>query len=314
MQAVENEFDSALKNFVVAVSLGDPQQGIYRAATYAAQRRFAEAETVLSQAKPMGIATTDIFLPRQGIVQRLDRGHWERERSEIVEAAANAQKVGLIYDRAYRAMALSLDDYTEPKFEQIRALRIFIAGARKASGQPPAVNHEDAVFAAVLGAYLAARAGDKSLAQTTFAATARETRDSGYTNLEHLRAIAEAEVARRDGTAQEAIARLEPTVDGTELYLTHVALADAYTAAGRSEDAFREAQWLAAHRGRAYWRSIVCTSYRPAMSSSQISRCGGWRTRACAWARRRSAKTIGCFRRDMASKRAAALQLRVRNV
>lgn len=252
MQAVENQFDSAINNFAVAVSLGDPQQGIYRAATYAAQRRFAEADQVLSQAKPTGIATTDIFLPRQRIVQQLDQGHWERERSGIVEAAANAPKIGLIYDRTYRAMALSLDDYTEPKSEQIRALRNFIAGARRASEQPPAVNHEDAVFAAVLGAYLSARAGDKSLAQTTLAATARETLDSGYTNLEHLQAIAEAEVAWRDGRAQQAIARLEPTLDGAELYLTHVALVDAYTAAGRNEDAFGEAQWLAEHRGRAY--------------------------------------------------------------
>lgn len=251
MQAAENQFDSALKNFNVAVSLGNPQQGIYRAATYAAQRRFAEADQVLSQAKPIGIATTDIFLPRQGIVQQLDRGHWEHVRSGIVEAASNASKVGPIYDRAYRAMALSLDDYTEPKAEQIRALRKFIAGARKASEQP-AANHEDAVFATVFGAYLAARAGEKSLAQTTLAATAPQTRDSGYTNLEHLQSIAEAEVAWRDGRAQEAIARLEPTLDGTELYLTHVALVDAYTAAGRNEDAFREAQWLAAHRGRAY--------------------------------------------------------------
>jgi putative peptide modification system cyclase len=252
MQAAENQFDSALKHFDIAVSLGNPHQGIYRAATYAAQRRFAEAEQVLSQAKPSGIATTDIFFPRQGIVQQLDRGNWERARSSIVEAAANASKVGPLYDRAYLAMALSLDDYEVPKAEQVRALRNFIAGARKASEQPSAADHEDAMFATVFGAYLAARAGEKSLAQTTLAATATQTRNSGYTNLEHLQDIAEAEVAWRDGRAQEATARLEPTLDGTELYLTHAALVDAYTAAGRNEDAFGEAQWLAAHRGRAY--------------------------------------------------------------
>jgi putative peptide modification system cyclase len=252
MQAMENQFDSALKNFAVAVSLGNPQQGIYRAATYAAQRRFSEADQILSQAKPTGIATEDIFLPQQGIVQRLDQGDWEHARSSLVEPAANASKVGPLYERAYRAMILSLDDYAEPKTEHIRALRNFIAGARKSSEQPPATDHEDAVFASVFGAYLAARAGDKSLAQSTLAATARETRNSGYTNLEHLQDIAEAEVAWRDGRAQDAVARLEPKLDGTELYLTHVALADAYTAAGRIEDALREAQWLAAHRGRAY--------------------------------------------------------------
>jgi putative peptide modification system cyclase len=252
MQAAENQFEAAVKNFNVAVSLGNPQQGIYRAATYAAQRRFAEADQVLSQAKPIGIATTDIFLPREGIVQQLDRGNWERARSSIDASAANASNVGPIYDRIYRGMALSLDDYAGPKAEQMAALRKFIDGAFNDSRQPAAANHEDALFAAVFGAYLAARAGDKSLAQTTLAATAPQTRDSGYTNLEHLQSIAEAEVAWRDGRAQEAIARLEPTIDGKELYLTHAALVDAYTAAGRGEDAFKEAQWLAAHRGRAY--------------------------------------------------------------
>lgn len=257
LQAAENQFDSALKNFAVALSLGDPQQGIFWAATYAAQRRFADADQVLSQAKPMGFTTTDVFLPREGLVQQLDQGHWEQVRPKIDEAAAKASKVGPLYELAYRAMALSLDDYTEPKPEQIRALRDFIAGARKAALDAPAVEHENAVFATVLGAYLAARAGDESLAHSTLAATAREISGSGYTNLEHLQAIAEAEVLWRDGRAPEAIARLTPTVDGAELFLTHVALVDAYTAAGRNEEALREAQWLTAHRGRAYLESNI---------------------------------------------------------
>jgi putative peptide modification system cyclase len=252
MQAAENQFDAALKSFSIAVSLGNPQQGIYRAATYAAQRRFAEADQVLSQAKPNGIATSDIFLPVEGIVQQLDRGDWARARSGIEESAANASSVGPVYDRAYRGMALSLDDYAGAKAGRIRALRKFIAGAREAAEEPAAANHEDALFAMVFGAYLAARAGEKSLAQTTLAATAPWIRDSGFTNLEHLESIAEAEVAWRDGRAGEAISRLQPTLDGTELYLTHAALVDAYAAAGRNEDAFTEARWLAAHRGRAY--------------------------------------------------------------
>jgi hypothetical protein len=149
-------------------------------------------------------------------------------------------------------MTLSLEDYAEPKAEHLRALRDFISGSRKAAEQPPATDHQDAMFATVFGAYLAARAGDNSLAKSTLASTVREIRNSGYPNLEHLQAIAEAEVATREGRAAEAVARLESTLDGTELYLTHVALADAYTAAGRADDALREAQWLAAHRGRAY--------------------------------------------------------------
>jgi putative peptide modification system cyclase len=251
LETAENQFAQALKDFDIAVSLGDDPEGDYRSATYAAQRRFADAEHVLSQAKPTGIATEDVFARLESIVQLSDQGSWQRARAALVEAAGMASQVGPIYERAYRAIILSLDDYTQTPSDQVKALRNFIADARKAADEP-AVTHQDAVFATLLGAYLASRAGDEALAQTTLEWTAAESRDGGYTNLEHMQAIVEAEVDWRNGRAAQAIARLEPTVDGSELYLTHVALADAYTAAGRNEDAFHEAQWLATHRGRAY--------------------------------------------------------------
>jgi putative peptide modification system cyclase len=252
LQAAENEFDTAIKNFDVAVALGDDPPGNFRAAAYAAQRRFPEADHVLSQAKPSGIATEDVLFPREAMVQQLDQGHWGRVRTAIAESLATASQVGPSYERAYRAMALSVEAYAPPSAERVRALRDFIAGARKASEQPQAADHQDTVFANVFGAYLAARSGQLALAQTTLAATAPQSLNSGYTNLEHLQAIAAAEVEWRLGRADDAIQHLEPTVDGSELYLTHVALADAYTAAGRREDAFKQAQWLDAHRGRAY--------------------------------------------------------------
>jgi putative peptide modification system cyclase len=251
LEAAENQFATAIKNFDVAVSLGDDPPGNYRAATYAAQRRFPESERVLSRAKPSGIATDDVFAPRESITEAVDQGDWWHARSALVEAAANASSVGPIYESAYRAMLLSLDDYTRTPSEQLKALRAFIGDARKASDEPT-VNERHAVFATLLGAYLAARAGDLSLAQSTLAWTAAQGRAGGYTNLEHMQAIAAAEIAWRSGRAPAALARLEPTIDGTELYLSHVALADVYTAAGRNEDATREAQWLATHRGRAY--------------------------------------------------------------
>ena len=48
LQAANNQFDAARASFEVAVSLGNPHQGTSRAAAYAAQRRFTEAEQVLS--------------------------------------------------------------------------------------------------------------------------------------------------------------------------------------------------------------------------------------------------------------------------
>jgi putative peptide modification system cyclase len=253
LQAAENQFDAAFKNFDTAVALGDPQQGIFRAAAFAAQRRFAAAQQVLSAAKTSGIATTDVLNPRQGIVIDLDQGHWQHARASIDEYAASAAAVGPQYERAYRAMALSLDDYTAPRAVQAKALRSFIADARKESAESAGSTRRDDLFDIVFGAYLAARAGDDGLARTTLALTGPEIRNSGYSNLEQIESIAEAEVASRSGRAADAVAHLGSLLDGTELVLTHIALADAYTAAGRNEDAAKEARWLVDHRGRAYF-------------------------------------------------------------
>ena len=76
-----------------------------------------------------------------------------------------------------------------------------------------------------------------------------EVRDSGYANLSNMIAIAEAERAREPGV-QDAIELLKPELRGTELYLTHAALRDAYAATGRDADALDESNWLAGHRGR----------------------------------------------------------------
>jgi hypothetical protein len=65
-------------------------------------------------------------------------------------------------------------------------------------------------------------------------------------------AIAEAEHARASGKVPEAIEQLKQELHGAELYLTHVALRDAYVSAGREADALGESGWLAGHRGRAY--------------------------------------------------------------
>ena len=253
LQAAENQFDAAYRNFAAALGVGDATQGTFRAEAYAAQRRFAEARRVLVAAKPSGISTNDVLTARQHIVIDLDQGDWQRARASIDEYAATAAQVGPIYLRSYRAMALSLDAYAATRQAQVRALKVFIADGRKAVAEPPTADRQDALFATVFGAYLAARAGADSLAQATLAATGPLIRNSGYTDLEHLLAIAEAEVDTQSGRASAAVALLLPRLDGTELYLTHVVLADAYTAAARDEDALREAQWLVKHRGRAYF-------------------------------------------------------------
>jgi hypothetical protein len=64
--------------------------------------------------------------------------------------------------------------------------------------------------------------------------------------------VAQAELALVNGNPAQAIRTLHPLVGGTELFLTHVALLDAYRASKDYAAATSEAKWLITHRGRAY--------------------------------------------------------------
>jgi tetratricopeptide (TPR) repeat protein len=250
--AAENQFDPAEKNFSAAAALGNPAQGTFHAAAYAAQRRFSEASKILEQTKSDSTPATDLIPLAARVAFDVDKGNWQHARDQLSDAAEKVTALGPFYSRIHRAQELSLDDYLVPKAKQIAELKAFIADARSAMEDIADTNHANNVFALLFGAYLAARADDYALAQTALTAATPKAHGSGFPNLEHLLAIVEAELSTRQGRPQDAIASLLPTVDGSELYLTHVALADAYTATGHNEDALKETAWLIAHRGRAY--------------------------------------------------------------
>jgi hypothetical protein len=107
-------------------------------------------------------------------------------------------------------------------------------------------------FRLLFAAFLAAKAGDPASAHAAIAATTAMTRNADYPLLVNLREVAEAELAIAEHRPLDAIATLARRNDGTELYVTHVALKDAYAASGKPAEAMKEAAWLAAHRGRAY--------------------------------------------------------------
>ena len=249
--AAQEKFAEAGENFHIAETLGYTP-GLHRASALAAQRQFAAALTTLEHAKRSGLATDDVFLQQAKMAIDLDQGHWESARAIAASITPIADKVSPFYGRVAREIELSVDDYIAPRAVQKAALREFISSARKAMDEPSATNHDDDVFAVLFGAYLAARIDEYAMAQTALTAATPQAHASGFPNLEHMLAIVEAELLRREGRPIDAVTRLETTVDGSELYLTHVALADAYAAAARNEDALKESKWLAAHHGQAY--------------------------------------------------------------
>ena len=252
LEAAENHFDAAERDFASSTSSAYHTQGLFHAAAYAAQRRFADAQKIFQEARPTTLASADVFLAWDPATQAADQGDWVGARSQLEAAASKATAAGSFYSLLQSGRQRSLDGYLLAKQQQIAELKSFIADAKAAVENSSDPNRASNIFAALFGAYLAARAEDFALAQATLTAMTPLAHGSGQPNLEHLLAIVEAELSSREGKPQDAIARLQPKLDGSELYLTHIALADAYAAAGKDEDALRESSWLMDHRGRAY--------------------------------------------------------------
>src|SRR5262249_31952566 len=128
----------------------------------------------------------------------------------------------------------------------------YIGNTRRAVAAEPD-QFDDVQFHLLIGAYLAARQGDQRTATEVLASIDPKTNDvNAYPMLHRMRTVAEAELARAGGHPDQAIAKLKSLLDGRELYVTHVALMDAYSASKNAAAALEEARWLAAHRGRAY--------------------------------------------------------------
>jgi len=251
MLTAENRFEEAEKNFKIAQSINH-HEGSFYAALFFAQRRFAEGNAVLDRLKPTGIATADVIEQRERIAMNVDQENWDRAAAVANEQMSQAAKVGPLYGRAFHAVALSLDEYLKPPAERIDALRPFIDELRNAAAQPSPVFHYDDLFTLTFAGYLAQRAGDMALARAVADDVAPRIRDSGYVNLDNMLAALQANIDCEAGKPKEAIAHLEPLRNGTELFLTHATLAEAYASDSRIDDALRELRWLTEHRGRAY--------------------------------------------------------------
>jgi len=79
-----------------------------------------------------------------------------------------------------------------------------------------------------------------------------DPKDDGHPMVSKMASIAAADIARSEGRVDEAIGRLKGMLDGTELYLTHSSLMQAYAKKKDYAKALDEANWLSSHRGRAY--------------------------------------------------------------
>lgn len=226
----------------------------FAAALEAAQRRFDKIDAILAKDQQINVRGQDVTTQNVRVSFALDRGSWNEVWSRLAENRLQIQAEKNRGLRKLDAIEVSLRTLTAAPEENLSArIAAFIRSERAALDKEVYVDRSETIFHLLFAGYLAAGKGDIKLARSVIADIGPEASGGGYPILSRMLAIAQAEIARADGKPSESIRLLTAQpLDGTELCLTHVALMDAYAAAGNVTAAQEQARWLSTHRGRAY--------------------------------------------------------------
>jgi len=238
-------YDEALQEFAQLSGVTVTQ---FKAAAYASKRDYGKADSALAAG-----GDSDASKQTIGAVFAVDRGQLQTGLAALDKLAASSDTASVRNARRVTAGALSLRSIFEPVQGSLgREPKYLATLQRMAVDKANAADADDIDLHVLLTAYLAARQNDLATARAALAVASRNTRDTGYPVLNHMRMVAEAQLAIAEGRAPDAIALLKPLLTGTEPYVSHVVLMDAYAAKTDYAAALEQAAWLAAHRGRAY--------------------------------------------------------------
>ncbi len=246
----EERHTEAAQAFSLAASGGFGRTE-YAASAQASQRQFGHAAATLARNKLSGRAADDIDAHVPRIAFALDQGHWQQAWIALAAAKRDAVTVDPAAERWFEGMEQGLKVLAGTS--DARALADDLDAEKAAlAAAGNALDRTQARFHIVFVAYLAARYGDVELAKTALAAAGAEARNLDHPMLAHLAMIADVEIARASGHLGDTPAKLKAQLDGSELYLAHVVLMEAYAANSDNAAALAEARWLTGHRGRAY--------------------------------------------------------------
>ena len=251
------QYEEAKSAFAKYESLGGRGFNRDYADVFAAQRRFAEATRVLKKQERSGASGQDLDMRLPEITYALDQGRWVQGKRAIDALEAEAAGSAPLMVRVYRGTRLGLQSYEKGEGSALPGLHDFVVEELAQARNPASPDIVHAHVAALYGAALAARHGDRALAVQVVDALGGTGEGLGYPAIGDLLRIARAELALGSGDVSSAIALLKGRSNGSELALLHSTLLRAYLRAGDTEKALQEAEWLAKQRVRAYveWNS-----------------------------------------------------------
>ncbi len=231
----------------------------YHAASEAAQRNFQKSMALLDS-MPKRSAVGDSSLERSvfDLALLLDQGRFPRAKDGFQQSAA-ALPANSLLSAQLETIELTVRPLTQAiDREKYKSALISAIDQVKHDRTGAEITELSLLLARQsMLAYLAAAQGDLDLARSALPPNS-ELPASDRSAVKDLWLIADAEITRLGGERELAISKLKSLIDGNELFITHVALLDAYTAAeGDESKAIQEANWLISHRGRAYTEAVA---------------------------------------------------------
>ena len=242
----QEKYSDAEQAYRVALSAGASTSAVRLSNTFAAQRRFDDANAAWSRGGKIGPEYFD------RTTQYLDQGKWGLAQQEALNAR-DALQPGSIRSRASLhplATAYWMQGDHEASLRSLRSMskEIFTA----IEGGSNNADSEDDAFAAIAAGILAQRMGDRSIALEIMQRLNKRQDLLKTPPLDALFVVLRANDLRLSGEPAAAIELLKPLINGSEPFQAHVALLDSYAAVGSKQKALEEARWLIRSRGRAY--------------------------------------------------------------
>lgn len=219
----------------------------------AAQRNFDKAESLLKEGQPSRVGKTDTGALNFSIALKVDRGRWGDAWTLLNGDSSGSASDERMARRKLKVIELSLRAISSNENERSDIAKRFVAQISSPGGEKNSSDKYDATFHQLFAAYLFASSGDVKSAESMMATMTTEINEETYPVLSRVRAAAQAEISRAKGNPDQSVQLLlQQALDGSELYLTRVALMNAYADQKNYKEALSNARWLIQHRGRAY--------------------------------------------------------------
>jgi putative peptide modification system cyclase len=282
IQLALNQPQDALASLAQSEQAGGGRPTRYRADALALLGRYDDAWKALDAVPREQVPTpASLYANLESISIALDQGQFQRAAENARLAGTASARIGPIEHQRFEVVGQMVAFLRDPASLTSEQAKRLIDAAETGFGDKSALRRRESGYGLLAAIYLAQRGGQADIARETMSRIAPGITALDNPDLNRMMLVLQATQQRLDGHSEEAIRILEKDLDGHELVQTHVALLQAYQAAGRDRDAIRQADWLIANRGRGYVEFNLEQALQP-LNVADARLASLWASESCA--------------------------------